>query len=51
MIDDFQKQFDESMKSFKEIIDSLRIDPKFLAELLDIKRDRIVENNHEQSES
>ncbi len=43
-MDDFQRQFDESMQAMKELIDFLRIDPDFLNDLLydDIKPDVIV---------
>lgn len=40
-MDDFQRQWDESVKSMKEMIDLLRIDPDFLRELTMKKTDAI----------
>jgi len=44
-MDDFQRQFDESMQAMRELIDFMRIDPDFLNELLydGVNPDVIVE--------
>lgn len=49
-MEDFQRQFDESMQAMKDFIDFMRIDPAFLNDLLydTIKPDFVIENKNEK---